>query len=270
MSRYDYHVHSSFSDGNNTIAEIAANAYAMGIKVLGFSDHSPYPFPSNYAMTDKNLELYRQETHDLAAYYRGRMTILCGIELDIESKIDVSSFDYRIGSVHCLRLGKELRDVDSSPRETRRMIREYFDNDPYRYAEAYFLRIADLSYRQDIDIIGHFDLLTKFEEKEPLWNHDDVRYKNAWKNAVEALLPLHRPFEINSGAISRGWRTTPYPSLEILRFLREQGADIILNSDSHDMNTLCYHFDQAKEIARTCGFTSRIVLTERGMQELPL
>ena len=62
-------------------------------------------------------------------------------------------------------------------------------------------------------------------------------------------------FEINTGAISRGHRTTPYPSEEILEFLGKHGAKAIIGSDSHSADTLDCAFLQAEELAKKYGLT---------------
>jgi histidinol-phosphatase (PHP family) len=57
------------------------------------------------------------------------------------------------------------------------------------------------------------------------------------------LLRTHRIFEINTGAISRGYRATPYPSAEIIAYLKQRGAILLLSSDSHSKETLAFQFD---------------------------
>ena len=71
-------------------------------------------------------------------------------------------------------------------------------------------------------------------------------------------------FEINTGAIARGYRTQPYPAMTLLRRLREFGGEIVLNSDSHHTSHLCCAFDQAISLAKEAGFTHTNVLTLSG------
>ena len=52
------------------------------------------------------------------------------------------------------------------------------------------------------------------------------------------------PFEINTGAISKGYRTEPYPAKNIRDYIRQQGGRFILSSDSHRTDTLCYGFEE--------------------------
>ena len=92
------------------------------------------------------------------------------------------------------------------------------------------------------DIIGHFDLLTKFAEQDLYFDLQHPRYVKAWKAAADRLLKTGKPFEINTGAISRGYRTEPYPAKDIRDYIRLNGGKLILSSDSHQKETIAYRF----------------------------
>ena len=67
--------------------------------------------------------------------------------------------------------------------------------------------------------------------------------------AADALLTTGKPFEINTGAISRGYRTDAYPSREIRTYLKERGARFILSSDAHRKEHICFGFDRFRDEA---------------------
>ena len=94
------------------------------------------------------------------------------------------------------------------------------------------------------DIVGHIDLITKFIEQDALFDPNHPRYLAAAYRAVDALLPTGALFEINTGALSRGYRTTPYPAEPILAYIRERGGRVILTGDTHRAENLCYRFDE--------------------------
>ena len=87
---------------------------------------------------------------------------------------------------------------------------------------------------------------------------------------VDALLPFGPIFEINTGAISRGYRTAPYPAPFILRRIHEGGGRICLSSDAHDTAHLLCGFEAAAQLARSCGFRSAWTLSGDGFVEIPL
>ena len=72
--------------------------------------------------------------------------------------------------------------------------------------------------------------------------------------AAEALQGKIPCFEVNTGAISRGFRTTPYPSKDMLYVMKKSDAKLILASDSHAAETLDFGFEEAKAYLRDIGF----------------
>ena len=170
--------------------------------------------------------------------------MLCGIEQDYFSDEKPFRFDYAIGSVHYLKAGEKYIPVDESAQILEKARDEYFGADIYALVENYYNSVADLIKKTDADIIGHFDLITKFQEQKPIFDPASPRYVSAWQSAADKLLKAGKSFEINTGAISRGLRTTPYPAPDILSYLKEHGAKLILSSDSHRSDTLCYAFDR--------------------------
>ena len=57
---------------------------------------------------------------------------------------------------------------------------------------------------------------------------------------IEKPIPSPVTFEINYGAIARGYRKTPYPDPRITDTLTKRGAKIIKTSDCHDKRFLLY------------------------------
>ena len=87
---------------------------------------------------------------------------------------------------------------------------------------------------------------------------------------MEHLVRSGTAFEINTGAIARGYRTAPYPGKSLLRALREFGGEIILNSDSHHTSHLCHGFPEATELVRAAGFTHVNLWTRDGLHPVGL
>ena len=258
MIRRDYHIHTDRCDGIAPAEETIKAAIEMGLEEIGFSEHSHTSFDENYCLSHEETEEYRKDIIALRDRYAEQISIKAGLEMDIWSDSTKEGFDYWIGSVHYLKVpdrGEAPEDVcvyegmayipiDLSAELLRQAVDFYFDGDPIAFAERYFTTVGEVAERTGCHIIGHFDLITKFEEQHPLFDQEDPRYIAAWKNAVDRLIPYEVPFEINTGAISRGYRTTPYPAEPIREYIREKGGKFILSSDSHRSDTLCYAFDE--------------------------
>lgn len=265
----DYHVHSTYCDGKSTLRENVEAAIKFGMDVIGFSGHS-FIEGSNYCMSKRGTADYTAEISLLKKEYEDKIAILSGLEKDYYSSDNEADFDYVIGSLHFVTDGAKLYDVDHTPAITRGIIDNVFHGDEMSYCEAYFSTLGKLFDNVKADIIGHFDLINKFAEKGIEFDTKSRRYISACTDALDALLPHNVPFEINTGAMSRGHRSVPYPSPEVLKYIREKGGSIIFDSDSHDAKNLCYGFDVARELAMQCGFRSRIVLTPNGKKEIDL
>ena len=144
--------------------------------------------------------------------------------------------------------------MDDSPETTRRFLAEAFDGDSDAAAECYFAQLRRVADAPRAQVVGHFDLLTKFDEKERFFDETSPRYRAAALNAMDALVSAGKVFEVNTGVISRGWRTTPYPARWILEQLRRRNARVTISSDSHHAATVDCAFDDAQRLLEACGF----------------
>ena len=238
MTTQDLHTHTVYSDGKNTPEEMVLSAIEKGLQTFGISDHSYMSFDDSYCLKKETVEEYIKEIERLKTKYSDKLKILCGIEQDLYSGMPEYGFDYVIGSVHYIKSGDEYVAVDNTAEELKDAADKYFAGDFYSLIEEYYHLVGMVAEKTGADIIGHFDLITKFQEKEPLFDEKNERYVKAWQAAADKLIKADIPFEINYGAISRGYRTTPYPSKEIQAYILEQGGRFILSSDSHHKDTI--------------------------------
>lgn len=249
------HTHTSFDDGQNTPEEMIRAAKAAGISSLGFSVHTPMPFPACWTISKERVGDYIAEIHRLKDAYRGEIEVFCGAEWDLHSADLPTGFDYVIGSIHHIPDGDGLGCVDNSAEETRRMLANNYSWDADAFAEAYFQLYQDIAACDQVDIVGHFDLLTKFDEQDAFFRADSERYQAAANAAIDVLIASGKLFEINTGAISRGYRTTPYPSRTLLKRIHQRGGRIVIGSDAHRAEDIAFGLNQAMKLAHDSGFT---------------
>ena len=262
MIRQNLHTHTIYDDGKNTVAETAQAALDAGFTSLGFSGHSVLPFKNDWAMTEKTQAQYLAAVRKAREAFAGQLQIFCGLEWDLLSA-PPAGFDYVIGSIHHLPAQGELVSVDEAPAVTQSALRRLFDDDPDAFAEAYFSQYEALARIGAVDIVGHFDLLTKFDEKHHIFHPDSPRFRDAAMAALETLLKADKLFEVNTGAISRGWRTTPYPSAFFLRELKARNARVLITSDAHRADGIACAFPETEALLRSLGFTETWTLTEK-------
>ncbi len=258
----NYHTHTTFSDGANTVEEMVAAAVANRMTVIGFSDHSTNAWSMDYCMQDEAA--YRMAVSAAKQKYAGKIAVLCGVEQEWLSG-KPQGYDYVIGSVHLLKTPDGYRDVDYTAAIQRETADAFFDGDFYRYTKAYFDTVATLNETVAPTVIGHFDLVAKFNEREHLFDEIDPRYLAPAFEAIHTLCEKKDTvFEINTGALPRGARRMPYPASVFLKEIKAAGGKIMFSSDSHTTQTLLFGEDVMCKAALSAGFTSRVIIRADG------
>ena len=226
-------MHTCYCDGACTPEDMILSAIEKGLNTVG------------YCMQKAAVPRYIAELRYLRAKYFDQIHVLCGVEQDYYSDYPTDDFDYVIGSVHYVKVDEEYIPVDESIEILRAAVQKYFDGDVYALCEAYFETVADVVNKTDCDIIGHFDLISKFIEVG-----DDACDVPHTGDSVNALFDPHHPryygvpFEINTGAISRGYRTSPYPNEEMIAYIKAHGGRFVLSSDAHSTDAITYKFEE--------------------------
>jgi DNA polymerase (family 10) len=100
-----FHCHTDWSDGGNTVEEMAEAAQAMGLKYFGFGDHSQSLTVAN-GLSPERVRKQQAEIDKLQARLKG-IHLFKGIECDIlaDGRLDyddkvLATFDYVVASVH--------------------------------------------------------------------------------------------------------------------------------------------------------------------------
>ncbi len=254
MIREDFHVHSTYCDGKNSLEEMVRAAIELKMTRLGFSGHAYTSFDDSYCMSLEGTYAYAEEIAVLKEKYKDKIQILCGLEMDYFSEEPRIKTDYRIGSVHYVKKNGKYLEVDNSEMVMRSFVEEHFNGDFLEYAVDYFALVGEVVQKTKADIIGHFDLVTKFNEGDRLFDTSDQRYVSAAKRAIDKLIAFKKPFEVNIGAISRGYRSECYPQMQFLEYIAQKGGRVILSGDTHSAETLCYQFEKWEKIIRLAGF----------------
>ena len=251
IPKFNLHTHTNFCDGKSSVEEMVQSAIALGCEGIGFSGHSTINTSLDWTMSESGEKQYIEEVNAAKEKYADAIDILLGIEYDVLSDIDTTPYDYVIGSVHHSTVGNI--PIDLAAADLKASVDKYFGGDFYALAEDYYNELSGVVKKTNCDIIAHFDLITKFNEGGALFDQRDRRYRDVAFSCLETLAKNDVVFEINTGAISRGYRRTPYPSREILKRMTELGCRLTVTTDCHKAeDLLCGYFD-AVDIARDCG-----------------
>jgi histidinol-phosphatase (PHP family) len=266
------HTHTQFCDGKSTMEEFCIAALERGYRSLGFSPHSPLPYESDWAMKQEDLAAYFGEIARLSALYRGDLEILCGLEWDAESKELPGGLSYVIGSVHSFSKNGIHFSADYAKDALSKVVKELYDGDFVALCADYFELLAEHAAKKHVDVVGHFDLPTKYNKDGEFVDEGDPRYlAKAFACADEILAA--RPgmiFEINTGVMARAGKKTPYPSREILAHLAKRGARFVLTGDCHQARYLSAGYEEALALVLQVCPDRLLMLTAGGFEKFPL
>ncbi len=242
MMYSDFHVHTNFCDGKNTPEEMICAAIELNMEKIGLLCHSYTDFDESYCIKKERIQEFIDTVHDLKEKYKDKIEIFCGVEQDYFSNYPTDGFDYVLGSVHYIYKNGKYIEVDSSKAEFCDFVNKEYDGNWMELCRDYYKLVGDVASKTGADIIGHFDLITKFNQDDNLFPTSSDEYLEKGRAAIDKLILSGKPFEINTGAISRGYRKEAYPQEEFLKYILEKGGSVVLSSDSHSCDALCTEF----------------------------
>ena len=228
----DLHMHSTWTDGRNSIEEMAAAAIDRGLSFIAICDHSPYMF-EKYKDGSYLLE-QALEINKIQKTLKNGFEILRGVEVDIlpDGTLDLPDemlmgMDMVVASMH-VELDQTIEKA------TARMIRAI--ENPF------------------VNIIGH--------PGGRIYPMEDVSDLD-WERVIRAAAYNKVALEINSH------KSHPIFDDQKARAAADAGALISINSDSHSVEMMAnYHFGIA--IARRAGLKREQVINTWTLNHLKL
>ena len=242
--------------------EYAARAVKLGLKEIGFSEHSPMPRDDfdDWRMLAGDLDEYvakvqkaRRDHPGLAIKLSLEVDYLPGYEAWIRELAARHSWDYLIGAVHYV---SDSWDLDNPKK-----ISEWKERDPFEVWSAYFERLTLATESGLFETIAHADLCKKFcfypkQDCTPLFK----RFLKAAKRKDVAM-------ELNTAGLRKDCKEI-YPSPQIVILAAQMGVPITFASDAHSPGEVGMNFVEAVELARRAGYTHRCRFTQRRRDEV--
>ncbi len=250
------HVHSQFCDGRNTAEEMVLAAINRGFVSLGISSHFDYKGRIAPGQEDEYIAHIRA----LSGKYADRIRLWLGAERDYFSDVSSSKFDYTIGSVHYFLIGDDYFSVDGDLKRLEKMIIRHFSGSGTKMALSYYSQLSDYITSFRPDIIGHFDLIMKYNRHNELFCPDDPVVMKAATDCMDQAITGCRLLEVNTGAIPRFGAASPYPDLPLLQYWRSLGGEVILSSDCHAAEDIDGGYEQGLQHMRDAGYREMKIL----------
>jgi DNA polymerase (family 10) len=228
--RGDLHVHTRWSDGRQTVEQMARRAHALGLQYLGIADHSQSLGVAR-GLSLERLAEQRREIARVDAEIEG-LCVLAGVELDIRSDgtLDypdevLAQFDFVTASIH-----------------------SGFQQSPERLTE----RVIQAMRSPHVDAIGHLTGRV-------------LGWRDALEMDVEAILRVAA--ETGTAMEINAWPNRLDVHDEHARRAKELGVKLVINTDSHADDQLEYmHY--GVEIARRAWLEPEDVLNTLPLEEL--
>jgi histidinol-phosphatase (PHP family) len=246
----DYHMHTPLCrHAAGEPSEYAAHALAVGLREIGFSDHSPMDrddfddWRMRFDQLDEYVEKVRKAQRDyplLEIKLALEVDYLPGFEDWIRQLAARHPWDYFIGSVHYV---SESWDLDNPQK-----LSEWKRRDPFEVWTAYFERLTMAAESQLFDIIGHADLCKKF----CFVPTQDCTH--LYRTFLQAAATNDVAIEINTSGLRKDCKEM-YPSPQILQIAADLNVPLTFGSDAHAPGEVGLTFDQAVQLAKDSGYT---------------
>jgi histidinol-phosphatase (PHP family) len=246
----DYHMHTPLCrHAEGEPVDYARHAEEIGLKEIGFTDHSPMQRDDfdNWRMLDRQLDGYVDKVR-LAQKTFPQLTIRLGLEVDylpgqedwIRRLATRHTWDYFIGSVHYV---SDSWDIDNPAK-----LSEWKKRDAFEVWSIYFERLALAAKSRLFEIIGHADLPKKFgirpaQDCRPLYEH-----------FVAAAAEAGCAIELNTAGLRKDCHEI-YPCPELLQLAWQKKIPITFGSDAHKPEEVGMNFAEAVALARSVGYT---------------
>ncbi len=267
MIKYNFHSHSEFCDGKEKLEDYIIAAIDKGFKAFGFTPHSPLPFENEWSIKEENIELYLSTTQELKSKYKGKINIYTGIELDyipgysdnFDKITNNGNYDYRIGSVHLVRINNspETWFIDGKEEFFFKGVEKHFGGDAQKAVEAFYFQTIEMLQTQKFNIIGHFDKV-KMHNKERLFSTKENWYKNIVYLTLQQIKKHGCIVELNTRGVYTGKSNEYFPSEEILQECRKMDIPVMISTDSHMPEQIDKHFEDAAYMLKNIGFKKTV------------
>jgi histidinol-phosphatase (PHP family) len=228
--------------------ELARQAAKVGLKEIGFSDHSPMSRDDfdDWRMKGSELEIYVEKVNQARRDHPG-LVIKLGLEVDylpgheewIRELSERCEWDYLIGAVHYVS--------DSWAIDSPYQLAKWKDRDPFEVWTLYFERLTMAANSGLFDIIAHADLCKKFcyYPKEDVTGIE-MRFLDAVKARDLCL-------ELNTAGLRKDCKEI-YPSSRMVQAAAERRIPISFASDAHAPAEVAMNFPEAITLAKGAGY----------------
>jgi len=218
----NYHTHTArCTHAVGSEEEYVIAGMEAGLKILGFSDHTPYPFAGGYyshiRMRPEELKGYAQSVLDLRQKYARQVQIPLGVELEYFPQFwDEQLSMLRDAGIEYLLLGQHWAKFEEGGHYSGR------PTDREDLLAAYCRSVRQAMQTGVITYIAHPDLFCFTGDEQVYRRHMQLLCWDAKSCGI--------PLEINLLGIRSGRH---YPDRRFWELAAEEGCKVVLGCDAH-------------------------------------
>ena len=211
---------------SGTEAEYVRCALDAGLQTLGFSDHTPYPFPNGYYSTfrmfPEELAGYVAAVEDVRRRYAGQIQIHLGVEAeyypkyfkDMVAMVKDQGIEYMLLGQHMLY--DEMEGIGTgAPTADPVLLRQYCD------------QTIDAMYTGLFTYFAHPDIMN--------FAGEEAVYRREMRRLCRAAKECNLPLEINLLGL---YLQRQYPDPRFWEIAAEEGCKVVLGVDAHKPESL--------------------------------
>ena len=277
MIKANYHTHSTFCDGSDTIAVMVEKAVERGFDQLGFSAHAPLLGRTyDFLIPEEEIPLYVKEIEDARQKYP-EITVLKGLENDFIPEGNKSfqyfktlyGLDFIIGSIHLVKPPHldELWFIDGPDRQ---IFDDgfflFFDGNTKKAVTQFWEQTFEMIETEIFDIIAHLDKVKMHNQKRFFTETEDW-YLKLVNHALDLIKQKNLILEINSRGIYKGRCPDFYPSDYILQQAAKRGIPCVISSDAHKSADLGQLYQESLDKLKSFG--NELAFFDKGKWNLP-
>jgi len=228
----NYHTHTKrCKHASGTDELYVQSAIRAGFDILGFADHTPWPYRSGYIsairMDVSQLSDYVTSLREIKERYKDKLNILIGLECEyfprymswLKEAKEAYGLDYLIFGAHFIGSDEDSPYVGTACRDTSFM---------YRYADMCVAGIQTGLYAY----LAHPDVYMRHREA---WDADCQAVAKA---ICTCALEIDLPLEYNLNAHVIGFEECLFPRREFWELAAQTGNKVVIGYDAHQPQML--------------------------------
>ena len=269
---YDCHMHTTNSDGKNSVFEMCESSIEKGLDGIIITDHADMNF-YNERNTYERIKKSMNDISIAQKEYKSRLNILKGIELGeytiapkkAEEILSLNCYDAVLCSVHYVPKAGWFSSYNRIDFSSTAISDDYINE----YLELYFDLLSETVDCFDFDVLAHIQCPLRYITAKHNRKADIRPFEDKICRILEKIIKRNIALEINTAAFDKDFEQCNMQSDFILNLYKASGGKMLtLGSDAHSSAGIADDFASAVNLLKKCGFNSICYFENRKPKEI--